>query len=625
MASNGVAETVNGTASPHDIETDVLVVGAGVTGLTLAALLAAANVRAFTIAKHRGTASSPRAHVTNQRTMEIFRDMGIEEQVCSVSTPLPELGNGVLCTSLTGLEIGRYSCYGAGPHQLSDFAQASPCQMINSPQHVLEQVLLTHAREKGADIRYSNELLQIEQTSEGVVARVRERQSQAEYTVRARYAVGADGGRSTVAEQFGFGFKGEHGLMHMLTSWLEADVTQYTAHRPACIYMMLQPGHAFWVGSGTLVAVKPFTEWLLNRQYNSADGEPDASDEAVISYARNALGIPDLKIRVKDTSKWQVNNVVATEYRSGRIFLAGDAAHRHPPASGLGSNTCVQDAYNLFWKLELVLSGRAGDALLDSYHQERQPIGAQVVTHAIQTLHGFARVPQVLGYKRGQSQEEGYASLQELFSDAPGAAERRAELNEVISLQNRRSNALGIQLGHRYKESNAVVDDGTSFPEHKRDPVLFYEPTTHPGAYLPHAWVEHERRPISTLDVLEHGVFGLIVGIGGEPFEAAATTVSQEFGIRLPVYKIGYRCPYDDVLGQWNAIREITDRGALLVRPDRHIAWRCLDRPDDPVQALRFRFWPDSFSWGSLSGSFTEGGLKMLILFRHSNLCISPE
>ncbi|KAK5190007.1 hypothetical protein LTR72_008412 [Exophiala xenobiotica] len=583
-------ETRNGhTTSLPDIETDVLVVGAGVTGLTLAALLAAAGVRAYTIAKHSGTAPSPRAHVTNQRTMEIFRDMGIEEAVRNVSTPLPLLGNGVICTSLTGLELGRYSCYGAGSHQLSDFAQASPSEMVNSPQHVLEQVLLAHAREKGAEIHFYHELIDLEQNDHGVIATVRERRTGTQYIVRAKYAIGADGGRSLVAQKCGFGFEGQPGLMNMLTSWLEADVTEYTAYRPSCIYMMAQPGNAFWVGSGTLVAVKPYTEWLLNRQFNS-EAEIDTSDEAVIAYARKTLGIPNLKIKVKDTSQWQVNNVYATENCRGRIFLAGDAAHRHPPASGLGSNTCVQDAYNLAWKLALVVSSKASNRLLESYNQERQPIAKQIVGHAIQTLYNFARVPEALGFKQDQSIEDGYRSLEDLFSDVPGAEQRRALLREAIDLQNRRSNALGLHLGQRYTDSNAVVDDGTPFPEYRRDPVLHYEPTTHPGAYLPHAWVEVSTTKcrVSTLDILQHGRFGLIVGIGGDPFIAAAEAVSTELNIELPVYKIGYRCPYDDVLGEWHSARgELGDRGALLVRPDRHIAWRSVNRPDDPTEALR--------------------------------------
>lgn len=571
----------------QQIDTDVFVIGAGVAGLSLTALLAAQGIRVFTIAKHNGTAPAPRAHVTNQRTMEIFRDMGIEHRVKAVGTPMVDTGSLVMATSLTGKEIMRYSCYGGGDEQLTDFAKASPSQMLNVSQHLLEPVLLIQAREKGADVRFYHELVGIEQTSEGVVARVRERTNQAEYTVHAQYAVGADGARSTVAEKVGFGFQGEPGLMSMMSSWLEMDLSHYVAHRPACIYWMLQPGDEYWVGSGTCVVMKPWNEWVVNRQYNAADGEPEITDEAVIAHARNALGLPDsLPVRVKHKAKWQVNHVIATEYRRGRILLAGDAAHRHPPASGLGSNTCVQDAYNLAWKLALVVKGQAGENLLESYNQERQPVGKQVVDHAIKTLHDMAALPKALGFQRGQSREAGFASLEEIFSDTDGAAERREFLEEQVKLGNRRSNALGVQLGHRYTNSSAVIDDGSPFPTPQRDPVLYYEATTHPGAYMPHAWVQYKRARISTLDIFKHGHFGLVVGIGGKPWKEAAATVRQELGIELDVRFVGYRCTYDDVLGEWSSRREIGDRGAILVRPDRHIAWRSADRPPNPVAAL---------------------------------------
>ncbi|KAJ3532212.1 hypothetical protein NM208_g8546 [Fusarium decemcellulare] len=117
--------------------------------------------------------------------------------------------------------------------------------------------------------------------------------------------------------------------------------------------------------------------------------------------------------------------------------------------------------------------------------------------------------------------------------------------------------------------------------------LLFYEATTHPGAYVPHAWIELEKKRISILDIFEHGKFGLVVGVGGNPWKEAATTVSQELGIELPVYFVGQRCTYNDVLGEWASRREITDRGVLLVRPDRHIAYRSVDRPQDPTATLR--------------------------------------
>ncbi|KAL2783615.1 2,4-dichlorophenol 6-monooxygenase [Aspergillus keveii] len=572
-----------------EMEVDVLIVGAGVTGLTLALLLADFKVSALAISKHRGTAPSPRAHITNQRTMEVFRDLGVEERVRKVSVPLPGLGNSVMATGLADLEIARYRCYGGGPHQLTDFQEASPCEMVNSPQHILEPVMLECARERGADVRFYNEMVFIEQTaSGGVVARILQRETGEEYLVRARYVVGADGGRSTVAEQLGFGFRGQPELISMISAWIEVDLAEYTTHRPSSIYWMLQPGSAYWVGSGTLITVKPWNEWMLNWQYDPTDGEPDTSDAAVIERVRSVLGLPGLELKVKDVSRWQVNNIIATEYRRGNVFLAGDAAHRHPPSSGLGSNTCVQDAYNLAWKLALVLLGKAEDSLLDSYHQERQPVGQQIVEHAIQTLHNMIRVPEVLGFGRNQSKEDGYKSLHHLFSDSPEAKTRLGKLREAVNLQNKRSNALGLQLGHRYEHSGAVLADGP-FPKRVRDPILYYEPTTHPGGYMPHAWVEYEKRLVSTLDIVGHGRFGLIVGAAGKAWIPAAAQVSQELGIDLPVYMIGARCPYDDVYGEWEARQEITRWGALLVRPDRHIAWRAHDKRA-PSHEERLRF-----------------------------------
>ncbi|KAH7341221.1 FAD binding domain-containing protein [Pyrenochaeta sp. MPI-SDFR-AT-0127] len=591
LAGYGSENTGSAPCPPRTIATDVFVVGAGVTGLTISILLAELGVQAFTIAKHSGVSPTPRAHITNQRTMEIFRDMGIEDQIIAAATPLKNLGNGVMATSLTGMEIGRYSCYGAGPDQLTDFTKASPTEMMNIPQHILEKILLNHAILKKAEVRYHNELLSIEQTTEGIVGKVRDRSSGEEYLVQARYAVAADGGRSLVAQQMGFKFQGEAKLINMLSTWLEVDLTKYTAYRPASIYMILQPGNSYWVGSGTCIVVKPFNEWILNRQYDSLDGEPDTTPKALIDHARRILGLPDdLPILVKDASKWQVNNVVATSYQNGRIFLAGDAAHRHPPASGLGSNTCIQDSYNLAWKLALAVRGLAGEGLLKSYDEERQPVGKQVVDHAIITLNNMTKIPEALGFKRGQSFDDGFTSLKQLFANSPESEKRRAGFEEIIRLQNKRSNALGIQLGKRYEDSSCILTDETPFPKLQRDPILCYEPTTHPGSYLPHAFVEYERHQISTLDIIPHGKFGLLVGIGGSPWIAAAARISRELGIDLSAYAVGYRCKYDDVLGQWSAVREIRDTGVLLVRPDRYIAWRSLDDCCDVVTVLRSVF-----------------------------------
>ncbi|MBB2893879.1 FAD-dependent monooxygenase [Flexivirga oryzae] len=567
------------------IETDVLVVGAGPAGLTMAALLARHGVNAITINKYPGTAHSPRAHITNQRTVEVFRDLGIEDAVRAAAVPNELMGNNVWATSFADEEIARLLTWGSGPERHGDYESASPSQMCNIPQHILEPVLLQGALDQGADIRFNTELVAIEQDG-GVTATVRGREDGVEQTIRAKYVVGADGGRSVVADQLGFTFRGEAGLGAAANIWLEADLTAYTAHRPGTLYWMCQPGNDYWVGSGTWICVKPWTEWVLLFMYDPAQGEPDLSDEAVIARAHQTIGDPDVDITIKATSLWQINHLVANDYRRGRAFLVGDAAHRHPPANGLGTNTSIQDSFNLAWKLAHVLQGKAGDQLLDSYHEERQPVGVQVVDRAMQSVADMLPISNALGFAPGQTRDEGLAALAELKADSPLGAERRQQLADAVELQNYQFNAHGVELDQRYT-SGAIADDGTEWPTPQRDPELYHHPTTHPGARLPHAWLARGDQLVSTLDLAGHDGFTLLTGVGGDAWAEAAEKLAAELDLPVSAYLVGPGHEHLDVLGDWRARREIADNGALLVRPDHHVAWRSERMADDPQQTLR--------------------------------------
>lgn len=567
-------------------DTDVLVVGAGPAGLAMSALLASYGIRAMTVTKYASTANSPRAHITNQRTVEVFRDLGLEPDLLAVATPNNLMGNNVWATSFAGQEIARLQTWGSGPERRMDYELASPSPMCNAPQHVLEPVLLDGARRLGADIRFSTELVAIEQDDEHVTATVRHRDTGVEETIRATYVVAADGGRSIVAEQLGFPFTGESGLGAAANVWLEADLTAYTAHRPGTLYWMCQPGNDYWVGSGTWICVKPWSEWVMLFMYDPNEGEPDLSEAAVTARAQSLIGDPSVEVRITSVSKWQINHLVADTYRMGRVFLAGDAAHRHPPANGLGSNTSIQDSFNLAWKLAHVLQGKAGEDLLDSYDAERQPVGRRVVDRAMQSVGDMLPISNALGFAPGQDTEAGWERLRSLYAPGPDGEARRAELADAVQLQNYQFNAHGVELDQWYT-SGAVRDDGTPWPAPTRDADLYHHPTTHPGARLPHAWLEHGTQQVSTLDLCGHGGFTLLTGAGGEAWAAAADKLAGELGINVVTRTIGRNCEYNDVLGRWEALREITDTGALLVRPDHHIAWRAPVVTASPTDDLR--------------------------------------
>ena len=568
-----------------EIKTDVLVVGAGPAGLVMTALLKSYGVDAITVTKFDSTARTPRAHITNQRAMEVFRDLGIEDEVIAIATPNELMSNNIWATSFAGTEIARLQTWGTSPERQADYSMASPTRMCNAPQHRLEPVLKAATERLNADLRWGVELIEIEQNEEGVRALVRD-EAGTETVILAKYVVGADGARSLVGEQLGFDYQGEMGLGAALNIFLEADLTKYCEQRPGVLYWMTQPGNNYWVGSGTWICASPFNEWVNLSMYNPEEGEPDLSEPALLERVRSTIGDDSIEVNIKSVSKWQINHVVAASYQRGRAFIVGDAAHRHPPANGLGSNTSVQDSFSLAWRLAYVLRGLAGPELLDTYTQERQPMGRKVIDRAMKSVVDMAPISDALGFAPGQSVEEGWANVDELFSATDRGAERRAALETSIQLQHYQFNAHGVEFDLRYS-SDAIVDDGTPWPVGDRDPELYSTPSTHPGAPIPHARLERDGAVLSTIDMVGRGAFTLVTGIDDAQWREAAAQLSEELGAEIRVAQVAQRGDYDDVYGDWARVREIDDSGALLVRPDRVIAWRAAAAPADALDALR--------------------------------------
>jgi 2,4-dichlorophenol 6-monooxygenase len=263
----------------------------------------------------------------------------------------------------------------------------------------------------------------------------------------------------------------------------------------------------------------------------------------------------------------------------------GDACHRHPPNNGLGANTSIQDSYNLAWKLALVLREAAGPSLLETYDDERAPVGRQVVERANQSIAEFGAIFEALGLADPTDAEQMRANMEARKDDTPEAADQRERLRRALELKNYEFNAHGVEFNQRYR-SSAVASDGTEEPAFDRDPQLYYHPTTWPGARLPHCWVEHRGRRVSTIDLAGKGRFALLTGIGGDGWAQAAEAVSARTGVEIVPFLIGPGRDVLDLFDDWAALSQIGESGCVLVRPDLHVAWRSHDLVADPTADL---------------------------------------
>jgi 2,4-dichlorophenol 6-monooxygenase len=479
------------------------------------------------------------------------------------------MGDTVFCTSLSGDEIGRVRTWGTHPLRQADYTLASPSENCDLPQTLLEPILVGHAAERGSRIRFDTEYLGLTQDDDGVTVRVRDRLSGHDYVIRAKYVIGADGGRSQIARDVGLPFEGEMDVAGSMN-----------------LYWVLQPGSDIGgIGMGLVRMVRPWDEWLVVWGYDINEPPPEVDDEAATQIVHNLIGDDTIPVTIRSTSLWGNNKMYATRYRDGRVFCVGDAVHRHPPSNGLGSNTSVQDAYNLAWKLAYVLDGRAGPGLLDSFDAERAPIGKQIVLRANKSIEEFGPIFHALGFSDTTDPDVMNERMRARADDTPQAAAQRIALREALELKDYEFNAHGVELGQRYG-SGAVVPDGTPEPPFTRDRELYYHPTTWPGARLPHCWLGRDGHRVSTHDLAGKGRFALLTGISGQRWVQAAAAVSAELGIEIDAHVIGPGREVTDLYDDWARLREVGEDGCVLVRPDAHVAWRSMGLVADPRRAL---------------------------------------
>ncbi|WP_299775071.1 FAD-dependent monooxygenase [uncultured Tateyamaria sp.] len=555
--------------------TEVLVVGTGPAGAAAAALLGRYGVNALLVNKYGWTAPTPRAHITNQRTMEVIRDLGIEDEVKMKAVPNDLMGENTICASLTGEEFGRIRTWGTDVRRRADYDECSPTSMCDIPQNYLEPIFVSSAALSGSKVRFDTEYLSHVQDDSGVTAKLLDLLTGEEFEVRAKYMIGADGANSQVVSDLELPMEGKMGLSGSINMLFEADLSEYVAHRPSVLYWVIQPGSDIGgLGIGVVRMVRPWNKWLAIWGYDVEQGPPEIDNDFATSIVRKLVGNPDLPVKIEATSTWTVNDMYATNLQKGRVFAAGDAIHRHPPTNGLGSNTSIQDSFNLCWKIAMVLKGQADPSLLDTYTTERAPVAKQIVTRANKSLGDFPPIAMALGLPKAKSIDEMYSNMAARKDSTPEAEAQRTALRDAIAGTDYVYNAHGVEMNQRY-DSTAIVADGSE-PETFADEELYHQASTRPGASVPHAWVyRQDGQQVSTKDLCGQGGFTLLTGLGGEGWHAAADAVREAYGVEVAVHVIGPGQALEDHYGSFANVRGTTDSGALLVRPDFHVAYRC--------------------------------------------------
>jgi 2-polyprenyl-6-methoxyphenol hydroxylase-like FAD-dependent oxidoreductase len=364
---------------PHTIEVPVLVVGGSLVGMSSAMLLGHYGVRSLVVEHHRGTAIHPRAAQITQRTMEIFRTVGVEQIVRRKSAEQFVQDGAIMgVESLAGKEIAYYIA-----NLNEGIRDLSPCERVFISQSLLEPLLKQRAEELGAELRFATEMTSFDQDSTGVTAQIRHRDSGETATVRARYMIAADGAHSRVRDRLGIRMLGRGVFSNSITIYFRANVAPLLRDRNLSVIYVINP-----VLRGFFRIEIPFTSGFLaviavgDPEHPDTDVSAGLTDQRCMELLHAALGVDDIPIKIEDVMRWQSEANTAERFREGNIFLAGDSAHVMPPYGGFGGNTGVQDAQNLAWKLAWVLKGAAAPDLLDTYERERRPVGEFTVEQA---------------------------------------------------------------------------------------------------------------------------------------------------------------------------------------------------------------------------------------------------
>jgi 2-polyprenyl-6-methoxyphenol hydroxylase-like FAD-dependent oxidoreductase len=530
----------------YDENVPVLIVGAGPVGLSAALFLSRWGVKPILVERHEKTSFVPRATGVHVRTLELFRVAGVEQALRAVgcrlvipSDPAAAIGGEggaiprVILRSTTMADIANATVLESPDVEP---LEVTPCPPVWCGQDLYEPILVDAGRAHGADIRFNTSLVSVEQDADGVTALIEDRATGRTSTVRAQYVIAADGVHSPIRESLGIGRSGDGGQGHAMSIMFKADLDELLDGRKFIICYM-----ANRAAPGVLVSLNGKDRWVLAVRFTPEEGKAAFTPEQTMAAVRAVIGRDDIPVEIQASFPWEASQLVADYYREGRVFLAGDSAHVNPPAGGFGANAGIQDAHNLAWKLVAVLGGWAGPRLLDTYEVERRPVGEAT-------------------------------SNQALWRDS-------VRLQRMTPEEKRRIREyLVVILGYHYN-STAIIDSVGHDP--LPEPLRL---DGQPGSRAPHVWLYGDGKRISTVDLFD-GTFTLLAGADDEAWYDAAAVAAKRLVVPMRRHRID-GLDLVDADGVWHEDYGVTRTGAVLVRPDGFVGWRCEGAGDDPEATL---------------------------------------
>jgi 2-polyprenyl-6-methoxyphenol hydroxylase-like FAD-dependent oxidoreductase len=512
--------------------TSVLVVGGSLNGLTTALLLAHQGVDCIVVERHPNTTVQYKFRGISPRSMEIYRGLGIQDEIRAHHTGDQKAGD-----IARGKNLSDPNIQWMGP-PWADTAELSAATAETCDQDHLEPILRAHAERLGADIRFNTELVAFEQDALAVRCLVRHRESGTEESITAAYLVGADGVSGLTRERLGVGRHGPGELQHWMNLIFDTDLQPYLQGRrfTSCFVADV---------NGAMVPRED--RWLLAVQYSPERGErPEDFDAArTEQLVRQAAGRSDVAVRLFDARHWDVVAAIADRFREGRVFLVGDAAHAIPPTGGFGGNTGIHDAHNLAWKLAFVLKRGADVALLDSYDAERRHAAERTLAQALARLASWFKDP----------------------------ANRLPPVEPIVD-------DFAVIFGQLYPQG-AVVSEGNIGDNEFEDPR---QPSGRPGSRAPHFVLNANGRGVAVHDLFDKKCV-LLAGTEGSAWEHGAAALRAQGAMPLSCLRIGSEHGGD--AAEFTRKYGVNSNGAVLVRPDGVIAWRAREAAADAEKELR--------------------------------------